>query len=284
MVRHLLHFEIVTREDTSPWLVFLHGAGGNIKTWKYQLEAFSQHYNLLLIDLRDHGQSKNIQPAIDKYTFEHISTDIKAVMDHVGVRKAHFVTLSFGSVLMQDFASRYPESVNKIIFAGGIFKGTWAIRAFVHFAKALNLLLPYEKMYSLFSWILMPRERNQKARRLYQMQARKLTQAEYLKWVGLYDEFFRLLSDFFHQRLQHRSLIVMGGDDFVFLRGATQFDRRQTLTQLAVIPTTGHICNVENPAAFNQLALDFLAAKTSSIEKSASTARYGSNVPVSVSE
>ncbi len=283
MARHLLHFETVTRDDTSDWLVFLHGAGGNIKTWKYQIEAFSKHYNLLLIDLRDHGQSKHVQPEIDKYTFEHISTDINAVMDHVGVEKAHFVTLSFGSVLMQDFASRYPECVDRIVFAGGIFKGTWAIRAFVHFAKALNLLLPYEKMYSLFSWLLMPRERNQKARRLYQMQARKLTQSEYMKWVGLYEEFFRLLRNFFHQRLEHRSLIVMGGDDFVFLRGARQFDRRQPMTQLAVIPTTGHICNVENPAAFNRLALDFLAAETSSIERSASTAPYGSSVPVSVS-
>ena len=29
-----------TRAAEAPWLVFVHGAGGSIRTWKYQIEAF----------------------------------------------------------------------------------------------------------------------------------------------------------------------------------------------------------------------------------------------------
>ena len=175
---------------------------------------------------------------------------------------------------MQDFAARHPAYVQKIVFAGGIFKGTLAIRSFVHFARLLNVFLPYEKMYALFSYLLMPRQRNQKARRLYQMQARKLTQTEYLKWVGLYDEFFKLLRRFFRRALFNSSLIIMGGDDFVFLRGAMEFRRLQPLADLSILPKTGHICNIENPGAFNRLALDFLAQQTPIVQKSTSRAQY----------
>ncbi|MEM9325286.1 MAG: alpha/beta hydrolase [Bacteroidota bacterium] len=277
MSRQLLHYETFELPEQEEWVVFVHGAGGSVSTWKYQVDDFEKHYNLLLIDLRDHGLSKDVDPMMDAYSFQDISQDIKAVMDQVGVKTAHFVTLSFGSVLVQDFATRYPYRVKKIVFAGGIFKGTWAIRSFVHFAKALNSVLSYEKMYSFFSYLLMPRERNQKARRLYQMQARRLTQKEYLKWVALYDEFFRLLAKFSHRPLVNPGLIIMGGDDYVFLSGAEEFDQLQPRARLQVIPKTGHICNVEQPEQFNQLALDFLGAGNMTQGRSASTKQYESS-------
>ena len=61
--RTLLYHEVVDQAGAdAPWLVFVHGAGGSIRTWKYQIEAFQPHYRLLLIDLRDHGFSKDILP------------------------------------------------------------------------------------------------------------------------------------------------------------------------------------------------------------------------------
>ncbi len=254
----LLHHEVYPHQTTTEWVVFIHGAGGNTKTWAYQLEAFTAHYNVLLLDLRDHGQSKNIEPAYSTYHFDMVSADIKAVLDSQGIATAHFVTLSFGSVMIQDFALRHPQVVQRIVIAGGIFKGTWAIRLFTQVARVFNVVLPYHTMYSLFSYLLMPRQRNQKARRLYQMQARRLTPEEYLKWVGLYGEFFRLLRRFYRQRLQSDVLVVMGGEDYIFLAGARAFVKRQQKAQLKVLPHAGHICNIEAPEAFNSLAIHFL--------------------------
>ena len=54
----LLHYEVIDQKPDAPWLVFVHGAGGSISTWKFQVEALAPHYRLLLVDLRDHGESK----------------------------------------------------------------------------------------------------------------------------------------------------------------------------------------------------------------------------------
>jgi pimeloyl-ACP methyl ester carboxylesterase len=72
---NLLHYEIVGKED-APWLVFVHGAGGSIRTWKFQVESFSKDFRLVLIDLRDHGFSKNIQPEYKAYDFDIVACDI----------------------------------------------------------------------------------------------------------------------------------------------------------------------------------------------------------------
>ena len=254
----LLNHKVVRKSEQAGWIVFIHGAGGSLKTWSYQESVLSDYYNLLLIDLRDHGDSKNIQPEYEAYEFSIISADIKAVIDHVGITSAHFITLSFGSVLLQDFSRRYPHYINKVVIAGGIFKGNIFIRTFVHAARFFNLFLSYTTMYRLFSYLLMPKKRNQKARRLYQFQARKLTQKEYMKWVGLYGEFFTLLEAFYYQVLENKALVVMGSDDYVFLNAAFSFTKRQTDTQLIVIKDVGHICNIEAPQKFNKEVVDFL--------------------------
>lgn len=254
----LLNYEIISNSDSKEWVVFIHGAGGSTKTWSFQTRDFSKYYNLLLIDLRDHGGSKNMNPNQKHYSFDLISRDIKNVMDNLGIDKAHFMTLSFGSVIIQDFAIRYESLVDKIVMAGGIFKGTWAIRAFVLLARFMNLFLSYPSMYRLFSYALMPKASHQVGRRLYQRQARKLTNEEYLKWIGLYGEFFKLLRSFFRQVLEKPTLVIMGNEDYVFLKGAKQFLKHQPMASMVNMIGVGHICNIEQPGTFNRKALAFL--------------------------
>ena len=84
-----------------PWLVFVHGAGGSIRTWKFQIDAFAPALSLLLIDLRDHGYSKDILPEFPAYDFDIVAKDILVLTDHLGIEKAHFMSLSIGSVILQ---------------------------------------------------------------------------------------------------------------------------------------------------------------------------------------
>ncbi|MEL6562646.1 MAG: alpha/beta hydrolase [Bacteroidota bacterium] len=264
----MLNHQVHINENADSWVVFIHGAGGSIKTWKYQIADFTRHFNLLLIDLRDHGDSKSIQPDFPNYTFELISKDIDEVVTSVGIESAHFVTLSFGSVLIQDYTSRYSAKVRSVVFSGAIFKGNLAIKGFVHLARFFNLFLSYKTMYSMFSYLLMPKKRNQLARRIYQRQAGKLTQKEYMKWVGLYKEFFRLLSDFYHKTFTINSLVIMGSDDFVFLKAAKSFTNKQRLVDLEILAVAGHICNIDQWQLFNDTAIRFIISNDTQYKNS----------------
>lgn len=254
----MLNYSVHIQAQKLPWLVFLHGAGGNLNSWKYQVPHFERHYNLLLLDLRDHGLSKNMTPAFERYTFDIIVDDILAVLKKQHIQKAHFVTLSFGSVLLQALHLRQPDLIDKAVLAGGIFKANFLIRIFVRLADFLNFFLSYRQMYRLFSYLLMPRRRHQFSRKLYQKHAEILNSTEYLKWLGLYAQFFDLLQQFYYQDLGFKSLVVMGQHDYVFLDSAKQFVARQSQAQLFIMGAAGHICNIDQPASFNTVTLRFL--------------------------
>ncbi|QCK14211.1 alpha/beta fold hydrolase [Mangrovivirga cuniculi] len=254
----MLNFRTANNPNSSTWVVFLHGAGGNMDTWKYQWEAIEPHFNLLAVDLRDHGKSKNISPEKDSYDFALIATDILEVIDHLKIKSAFFVTLSFGSVLMQDLSMRRPEMVSGAVLAGAIFKGNFLIKAFVHLARFFNLFLSYSQMYSLFSYLLMPKKEHQRSRRIYKIQATKIGSDEYMKWLGLYSTFFSTLEKFSGQKIHYPTLVIMGSDDFVFLSAAQEFTDNQENASLKVISNAGHICNIDQYNKFNELLKSFL--------------------------
>ena len=185
--RTLLYHEVVDQAGAeAPWLVFVHGAGGSIRTWKYQIEAFQPHYRLLLIDLRDHGFSKDILPEFPEYDLDIVSEDILAVVDHLCIERAHFVSLSIGSVILQKIDIERPELIDRMVMAGAIFDGSRLMHWFVHSGKLLNYILPYRAIYWLFSFIVLPRRNHRLSRWIFRRQSLRLTPGEYLKWVELY--------------------------------------------------------------------------------------------------
>ncbi|MCH2200246.1 MAG: alpha/beta hydrolase [Flavobacteriales bacterium] len=257
----LLYHEIEKISDDHQWVVFIHGAGGAIETWKFQVEAFRPHFNLMLLDLRDHGRSKNIDPEHANYDFDVVTKDILAVLDHYEINKAHFVSLSLGSVILQRLDVLRPHLIDRMVMAGGIFKATFKMHFFVHSAKFLNYLLPYRTLYNIFAYIVLPKKNHQFSRRVFQRQFKRLTRKEYLKWVGLYRHFFRALREYFHRPVDKLALVVMGEEDHVFINAAKKFDRVQKHVTLEILEECGHIVNIEQHQRFNELAIDFLKTK-----------------------
>ncbi len=255
MLAHQIH--LASRADRE-WLVFIHGAGGSSDTWKYQLTSFKDQFHLLLLDLRDHGRSKNLNPEFKHYHFGIIVNDIIKVLNHCGILKANFMTLSFGSVLLQALQQRFPERINKTVMAGAVLKGDWKLKLFVHVALLFNKVLSYRQMYETFSYILMPKANHQKSRRIYRLQALRLTKEEYLKWLGLYDEFFEMLKTFFYRPLDNPCAVIVGEQDHVFFESSHNYTKRHPEAKFIPIHGSGHICNIDRHEAFNRLALDFL--------------------------
>ncbi len=261
----MLNFQTYRTPMDAPWIVFIHGAGGAISTWKYQTEAFKPFFNLLLLDLRDHGLSKDIDPAFPSYNFDIVCDDILEVIDHLQIERSHFISLSLGSAILQRLDQMRPDLIAKMVMAGGIFRATLKMRVLVHASKLLNLLLPYRHIYALFSLIILPKKNHEKSRRLYRQQARRLTQAEYMKWVGLYGEFFEVLDEYFHRQMKKLSLVVMGAEDHVFFKAARRFVDRQEKATLVAIEKCGHICNIEQWQRFNAEALRFLRGEGAAV-------------------
>tara|TARA_Y100000766_G_scaffold272010_1_gene271372 strand:+ start:928 stop:1797 length:870 start_codon:yes stop_codon:yes gene_type:complete len=256
--RDLLHYEIMGADEGAPWLVFVHGAGGSIRTWKFQIEHFAKDFRLLLLDLRDHGYSKNMVPEYDAYDFQIVASDILKVIDKLNITRAHFMSLSIGSVILQKLDIMRPKLIDKLVMAGAIFDGSKCMHAFVHCGKLLTNIIPFRAFYFIFSFIVLPRKNHRLSRYIFRRQSKRMTTVEYLKWVQLYKPFFRLIKAYVARELPRPCLIVMGDQDHIFGNAAKKFASQQKNAVLSIIRGCGHVVSIESPKRFNELALNFL--------------------------
>ena len=69
-------------------------------------------WRVLRYDSRGHGGSEGPPGA---YSFEQLAEDVRALMDLVGIERAHFVGLSMGGMVGQALALDHPERVRSLV-------------------------------------------------------------------------------------------------------------------------------------------------------------------------
>ena len=156
----MIHYTkyLSSKPKNKEWITFVHGAGGSSTIWFKQIKYFSQYYNLLLLDLRGHGKSKAIplNPFDKKYTFNSITFDILEVLDKEQIKKSHFVGISLGTILIRNFAEKYPSRVKSLKMGGAILKLNLRSKILMFLGNSTKSILPYMWIYKLLAFIVMP--------------------------------------------------------------------------------------------------------------------------------
>jgi pimeloyl-ACP methyl ester carboxylesterase len=256
----MLYYKKYESSDKNDWVVFVHGAGGSSSIWFSQLRDFKKHFNVLLIDLRGHGKSKDLLQKYyeEDYSFEFISKDILDVLDHLEIEKAHFIGVSLGTIIIRTIGEIAPDRVKSAVLCGAITRLNIRSRILVFLGHMFKRFIPYMWLYKFFAWIIMPRKRHAKSRNLFIREAKKLYQKEFLRWFKLTNEVNPLLKYFKEKEIKSPMLYVMGSEDHMFLSPVKQIVEKHKNSTLQVIENCGHVCNVERPGAFNRLTIRYL--------------------------
>ena len=246
--------------NNKEWITFVHGAGGSSTIWFKQIKYFSKKYNLLLLDLRGHGKSKAIplNPFKKKYTFNSITADILEVLDKENIIKSHFVGISLGTILIRNFAEKYPKRVRSLIMGGAILKLNLRSKILMFFGNATKSILPYMWIYKLLAFIVMPNKNHKESRVLFINEAKKLYQKEFKKWFQLTSELVPLLKIFRQAEIKIPTIYIMGDQDYMFLPSVIKVSSIHKSSKLKVINNCGHVVNIERPDIFNNSMLEFL--------------------------
>src|SRR4051794_17566601 len=89
-------------------IIFLHEFAADHTNWEPQMRYFSRRHRCVAYSARGYAPS-DVPPSAELYTYKHFYTDALAVLDHLGLAKAHFVGLSMGSYSSLQVALNAPE-------------------------------------------------------------------------------------------------------------------------------------------------------------------------------
>ncbi|WP_282165594.1 alpha/beta fold hydrolase [Cellulophaga baltica] len=248
-------------KTSTKWVTFVHGAGGSSTIWFKQVREFRKHFNVLLLDLRGHGNSKvNLKDAFsDKYTFDFITDDILHVIDHEKIEKSHFVGISLGTILIRNLAEKYPNRVESMIMGGAIMKLNLRSQVLIRLGVIFKSVVPYLWLYKFFAFIIMPNKNHKESRSLFVREAKKLYQKEFIRWFRLTSEINPLLRFFRMVDIKIPTLYVMGREDYLFLPSIEKIVASHANSELFVVEKCGHVVNVEQPLVFNKTVISYLS-------------------------
>jgi pimeloyl-ACP methyl ester carboxylesterase len=238
-----------------PPLVLLHANPFDHGMWLYQIAHFSHRFTVVAIDLRGYGRSdKPEQP----FAFADMANDVVAVVRDCGVDRIVLMGVSIGATLALQIALDHPTLVRALVLVGGESGNppVFATLAEVYAAKPIA---------------------EQRAAHLRMIVGEDFARSELGRY--LLDAFLettpslsgRSIAQIFRARtkidLRRRlgeitvpTLVVNGATDVSLESG------RYTASHIPgalhrIVPDAGHLCCFENPAAFDRVVLDFLAAQ-----------------------
>ena len=94
-------------------VVMIHGLATNMAFWYlHHAMELSKTSRVTLYDLRGHGRS-SMTP--DGYTPSNMSNDLRSLLDHLGIGKAHFIAHSFGGVVALNLACNNIDRFSSLI-------------------------------------------------------------------------------------------------------------------------------------------------------------------------
>lgn len=96
-------------------IVLLHGAYMNIENnWAGLIPTLSKDHQVIAVELQGHGRTSDRDTPI---TYEGMSADVAALLDHLKIEKAVLFGYSMGGALAIRFAIDHPEKVTRIVAA-----------------------------------------------------------------------------------------------------------------------------------------------------------------------
>lgn len=252
-----LYYEIAGSGNA---IVLIHGNIGDNRHWGEQFEALAKNHKVIRYDVRGYGKSSL---PIEGESYSH-HDDLKALLEHLGISKAHVCGLSMGSGIAVDFALAYPEMCESLIPVG-----PWA------FGYSSPATVELFELFGKISSVL--KESGTKAAVDYWSDSRYFKSA--FKNPKALERFREISYDFSFWNFSNQDPVI-----FVDPPAAQQLDKLSLPTLIItaeydleackeiadlleqknpnakkiIIADAGHCMNMEKPEEFNNAVLDFL--------------------------
>jgi pimeloyl-ACP methyl ester carboxylesterase len=259
-----LHTEIT---GSGQPLLFIHEFAGDHRSWEPQVRYFSASYRCITYAARGYPPS-DVPTDPDGYSQDRAVGDAIAVLDGVGVQRAHVVGLSMGGFAALHLLMRHPDRVRSAVLAG-VGYGAHPDRQAAFRAESEAIAAAFEaegasqvaRRYAVGPARVQFQNKNPRgwaefAAVLAEHSAlgaaltMRGVQAARPSLYALRDELAAITAPV---------LILAGDEDEGCLEPALMLKRTIPSSGLAVLPQTGHTANLEDPGLFNATVDRFLA-------------------------
>ena len=251
-----IYYELHGPEDADV-LVLSNGVLMSTASWVFQTPVLSKHYRLLLYDCRGMWQSDH-PPG--PYSMELHADDLAALLDALGIERAHIGGISYGAEVSMVFALKHPQKTHSLIVSSAVSHLDPLLRgwmeSWIAAARAPDPEMLFQVTYPLNfaeGWIAANKAALDTARERYKL-------LDFDALLELLLSFCQLDVTADLHKITAPTLVIVGECDILKPRKYAEIIAREIPNaEFAVVPHAGHAVLWEQPDLFNSLILGFLA-------------------------
>ena len=94
-------------------LIILHGFLGSLDNWLTLAKKFSENFDVILLDQRNHGKSFHS----NEFGYEEMVADLEQLIDHLQLENPILLGHSMGGKTVMQYAAFHPQQIDKLIVA-----------------------------------------------------------------------------------------------------------------------------------------------------------------------
>ena len=244
-------------------LVLAYGIGGNTEMWDVNVAALSAKHRLILWEPRGHARSDSPEdPA--RVSFARWALDLRDVLDHLRLRRAHVGGLSLGAGIATRFTLRFPARVTSLLVTNSSSAVGLPLSVDNLVMRAQSIKITLEQGLDAMAEYAMEANPNLVERLRINPGARTEFYEEYrrLSPIGYANSLRALLAmDHITDELPkiRVPVLLIGGNRDPSLAPMKVMKRKIRGSRLVVLSPASHFANRDQPAAWNRAALEFLA-------------------------
>jgi len=249
-----INFEI-DGPDNAPWLILSNSLLTNLSMWDDQVATLARSFRILRYDQRGHGGT---EATAGDYSFDLLVADIIALIDMLGIGRAHFCGLSMGGMTALFLAQRHPQRFDRIIACDCGPASTeasaqqWKERIEVASRDGMQALVePTIARWFPPDFVATKAPVLDKVRGMI-----RSTPLAGFRGCAMALSNYDLRGGL--AGIDRRTLLIVGTKDAT-LAGIRQIKEAVRGSALVELEGAGHISNVEQPAAFTGAVVDFLS-------------------------
>ena len=246
-------------------LVLAHEFAGDFRSWEPQVRYFSRRYRVITYNARGYPPSE-VPTEEAAYTQEMAVEDLRGLLEHLGIEKAHIGGLSMGGSLALNFGLAHPEMAESLIIAAA-GSGSTDVDAWRENVAQRSRGMEEQGMAFMDDYsqgearVQLCRKDPRGYREFADQFLSHSSLGSALTFRGIQGKrppVFALEEQM--RELTLPTLIMLGDEDDPCVEPSIFMKRCISTSGLVMFPQSGHAINLEDPDLFNRSVQDFLTA------------------------